>query len=151
MTLKGSIAAADVLDFLDSLLHIIQKRNNLQHAPQPWQLFSLICASGAPRYAKDLSQVKLSLTPHSLLAMLLGHYKRSTEECRRILPYIQDNFCRMSAGPSSYIAWFSFLRVKRALGELCDDVPIQNTAQEEQCKVYGWSEGIVQASLSAAS
>jgi hypothetical protein len=49
LILKGDILAEDVLDLLDTLLKKVQEKNGSQQDLQPWQLFSLICASGAAR------------------------------------------------------------------------------------------------------
>jgi hypothetical protein len=49
LILKGDLWAGYVLDLLDSLLEKVREQNNLKEAPKPWQLFSLICASGAAR------------------------------------------------------------------------------------------------------
>jgi hypothetical protein len=54
LILKGTVPATDVLDLLDVLLGEIQRRHKLNCAPQPWQVFSLICASGVSRYGSYL-------------------------------------------------------------------------------------------------
>jgi hypothetical protein len=48
LILKGDLSAGYVLDLLDELLEKVGVQNK-QQTPQPWELFSLICASGAAR------------------------------------------------------------------------------------------------------
>lgn len=52
LILKGDIAAGHMLDLLQELMVVIQKRNELGDTPEPWQLFSLICGSGNLREAR---------------------------------------------------------------------------------------------------
>jgi hypothetical protein len=49
LILKGDLSAGDVLNLLDRLLKEVGLQNLQEQAPEPWELFSLICASGAVR------------------------------------------------------------------------------------------------------
>jgi hypothetical protein len=54
LIVKGTVPATDVLDLLELLLREMKKLHNLDCEPQPWQVFSLICASGISRYGPYL-------------------------------------------------------------------------------------------------
>ncbi|RAQ98566.1 hypothetical protein DDE82_009132 [Stemphylium lycopersici] len=66
LILKGDLSPDLILGLLDTLCLKIKQRKKLKCAPQPWHLFSFICASG--RYS-------------SLLAICLGPARQSTQEC----------------------------------------------------------------------
>lgn len=53
LILKGNVPWKVMLDLLDQLLNEVAAINGLQYTPQPWQVFSLVCASGEKRYAKS--------------------------------------------------------------------------------------------------
>jgi hypothetical protein len=52
LILKGNVPWKVMLDLLDQLLNKVAAINGLQYTPQPWQVFSLVCASGEKRYVK---------------------------------------------------------------------------------------------------
>jgi hypothetical protein len=55
LILKGSVPWKVMLDLLDQLLNRVVAINGLKYTPQPWQIFSLVCASGEKRYVKSTS------------------------------------------------------------------------------------------------
>jgi hypothetical protein len=53
LILKGSVPWEETLRLLDQLLKRVVEIKKLKSTPQPWQVFSLICASGDKRYVKS--------------------------------------------------------------------------------------------------
>jgi hypothetical protein len=51
LILKGNLPANDVLDILDTLIQEVARHTKSRPPPQPWELFSFICASGNLRFA----------------------------------------------------------------------------------------------------
>ncbi|OAL42661.1 hypothetical protein IQ07DRAFT_686224 [Pyrenochaeta sp. DS3sAY3a] len=124
LILKGNVSAENVLDLLDVLLRNIQNRNGLQRAPEPWQIFSFICASGVS----------------SPLAILLGRLKKGTEDCRAVLKLIHEHYFRLCAVPSSYTAWAGFLTLRRSLAEICDNSRLVHGPEtaDKRCDIFIW-------------
>lgn len=77
LIIKGSVPGKDILDLLDRLLNKVAAIKGLDDTPRPWEVFSLICASGDMRYVK--STLFSSCRSHNTV-----HWLSSSVEARRV-------------------------------------------------------------------
>jgi hypothetical protein len=63
LILKGDLSAG-YLDLLESLLEEVGVQNKQKQAPHPWEVFSLILASGGVRYVTSTGHNNLAAIAH---------------------------------------------------------------------------------------
>ncbi|KAL6171971.1 hypothetical protein ACJQWK_02963 [Exserohilum turcicum] len=119
LILKGSIAPEEILDLIHKLLEEASKKSDLGYIPKPWQVFSLICASG----------------DQSPLAVLLSRGQKSTEECREIIGLIRRNSSCLYSVPSHWDAYFDARMLEKDLNERFDEPHLVKNRSE----VFVWS------------
>ncbi|RYN87309.1 hypothetical protein AA0119_g12467 [Alternaria tenuissima] len=117
LILKG-IVAADALKILDELLQGIRKVNERNSTLQLWDIFSLICASGAA----------------GKMAILLGPAQQTLEECREFLQLVEDKRTSLSGFGSDFESMADYLQIRRDVKERLVRAPPQGG----QCEAVVW-------------
>ncbi|OWY52198.1 hypothetical protein AALT_g11822 [Alternaria alternata] len=116
LILKGNVVT-EALELLDELMRRIGEQ--MGQKPEPWHLFSFICASGAS----------------GPLAVFLGPGQQTTTDYRNFLSILGKKSDILSEYPSNMASRKAWLDVKGRLPERF----LEKSREEHRCEAYIWN------------